>query len=162
GFSAIVIASLLFLTRYWNFFYDEWDFVSWYRPSQSTSIWTPHNEHWSTIPILVWKGLFAVFGLSSHVPYEAALLAAHTASVFLLFVYVRRRSGDLLAFAAAATLLVLGSGAADIVWAFQLGFVASVAFGLVGLLIVDGESRTPLRIGTASAALLASLMCSGV
>src|SRR5258708_15373357 len=53
--SAVVFVVVLYLTRYKNFYYDEWDYVSQYRPSQSTSIWLPHNEHWSTLPILLWK-----------------------------------------------------------------------------------------------------------
>src|SRR5947208_10957813 len=60
-----VFASLLYLTRYWNFFYDEWDVVSWFRPWRLEILFWPHNEHWSTIPTFIWKCLFVVFGLSS-------------------------------------------------------------------------------------------------
>lgn len=162
--SVVTFAGVLYLTRYMNFFYDEWDFVTAYRPGQSTSILFPHNEHWSTIPILIWKLLFAVFGLRSHVPYEAAALAAHIACVLLLFALVRRRSGDLPAFGAAFILLVLGSGVTDIVWAFQVTWTLSIAFGLLAMLLIESSPTvlTPRHVGAITGALLGSLMSSGI
>ena len=160
--SALVFAGVLYLTNYKDFYYDEWDFVSQYRPSQSTSIWLPHNEHWSTLPILLWKLLFLAFGIRSHLPYEVAAVAVHVACVVLLFVLVRRWSGELPAFAASLTLLVLGSGATDIVWAFQVSWTLSIAFGLLAMLLIDGNPRFPARVPLVSIALLCSLMSSGI
>ena len=160
--AVLVSAVVLYLTSYKTFYYDEWDFVFQYRPSQSTSIFLGHNEHWSTIPILLWKLLLRVIGLRTHWPYEAVALVAHSASVLLLFALVRRRSGDLPAFAAALMLLVLGSGAMDIVWAFQVTWTASVAFGLLAMLLLDREPGFRGRLPLVSLALLASLMCSGI
>jgi hypothetical protein len=147
-----------------NFFYDEWDFVTTYRPRQAVSILIPHNEHWSTIPILLWKLLFAVFGLGTHVPYEGAALLGHVACVVLIFALIRRRSGDLPAFGAALILLVLGSGAKDIIWAFQVTWTLSIAFGLLAMLLIE-TSPTALglwRVVAVSGALLGSLMSSGL
>ena len=121
-----------------------------------------HNGHWSTIPILIWKVLFVLVGLRSHAPYEAAALAVHVMAVLLLFTLIRRRSGDLPAFAAATTLLVFGSGGENIVWAFQIAWVGSVAFGLLAMLLLDGSPPFPGRVFPASAAVLCSLMCSSV
>jgi hypothetical protein len=160
--SVLVFAGVLYLTGYKNFYYDEWDFVSQYRPGQPTSIWLPHNEHWSTIPILLWKLLFLVVGIRNHFPYQAAAVAVHVACVLLLFVLVRRRSGDLPAFAGALTLLVLGSGATDIVWAFQVSWTLSVAFGLLAMVLLDREPPFPGRLPLVSIALLCSLMSSGI
>jgi hypothetical protein len=144
-----------------NFYYDEWNTIVGRRAWDLNVLLWPHNEHWSTIQILIWKSLFVVFGISSHLPYEAALLVAHVASVILLFVLVRRRSGTLPAFASATLLLVLGSGGADIVWAFQIGFVGSVAFGLLAMVWLD--SKPDLKHASlGSAALVCSLMCSAV
>jgi hypothetical protein len=160
----VTFFGVLYLTRYMNFFYDEWDFVTGYRPGQSISILFPHNEHWSTIPILIWKLLFAVFGLRSHLPYEAAALAAHVACALLLFALIRRRSGDVPAFGAALILLVLGSGSTDIIWAFQVGWTLSIAFGLAAMLLIE-SSPTILsrwRVGAISGVLLCSLMSSGI
>lgn len=159
--SILVAAAVLYLTQYRNFYYDEWDFIVSRRDWNPLVFLLPHWIHWSTIPILVWKLLFVTVGIRSHVPYEAALLAAHLLTVFMLFALVRLRSGQLAAFAAAMTLLVLGSGADDIVWAFQIAWAASVAFGLLALIIAAGKPS--FRRGVALAfALLGSLMCSTV
>jgi hypothetical protein len=160
--SVLISALVLYLTSYRTFYYDEWDYVFHYRPSQSTSIFLGHSEHWSTIPVLIWKLLLRVVGLRTHWPYEAVTLVAHSASVLLLFALVRRRSGDLPAFAAALMLLVLGSGGTDIVWAFQDAWTASVAFGLLAMLLLDREPGFRSRLPLVSLSLLASLMCSGI
>jgi hypothetical protein len=110
----------------------------------------------------VWKLLFVTVGLRSHVPYEAAALAVHVIAVVLLFALIRRRSGELPAFASAIALLVLGGGGLDIVWAFQIGWTGSIAFGLLAMLLLDGDLPFRRRTLLASAALLGSLMCSGV
>ena len=104
GMAGLVFARLLYLTSYKNFFYDEWDWVTQDRPWDLKLLLLPHNEHWSTIPLLVWKVLFVSVGIRSHIPYQAAVLVVHVIAVLLLFALVRRRSGELPAFAAALTL----------------------------------------------------------
>ena len=47
-------------------------------------------------------------------------------------------------------------------WAFQIGFVGSVAFGLLAMVLLEGNPSFPSRIFVVSIALLCSLMCSGV
>jgi len=162
GLSIVVVVWVLNLTSYWNFFLDEWGFIELRRPWHLDLILLPHREHWSTLPILLWKVLFSTVGIRSHVPYEAALLVVHVVAVFLLFALVRRRSGDIPAFGAALILLVLGSGADGIIWAFQVGWTGSVAFGLLAMLLLDGDPAFPGRLAPVSAALLGSLMCSSV
>jgi len=159
--SIVVFAWVLYLTGYKNFYYDEWDFITQYRPSQSTSILLPHNEHWATIPILLWKLLFFLFGIRSHIPFEAAALAGHVACVLLLFAYMRRKSGDLAAFSAAMILLILGTGATNIVWAFQVAWTLTISFGLIALLILDSDAPFHWRVIGASSALLFALMSLG-
>jgi hypothetical protein len=162
GACTLVFAWVLWLTSYKNFFYDEWDFVTQARSWNPNVFLLAHNEHWSTLPILVWKLLFVIVGLRSHVPYEGAALAVHVMAVVLLFALIRRRSGDLPAFGSAVVLLVLGGGGLDIVWAFQIGWTGSIAFGLLAMLLLDGDLPFVRRTVLASGALLGSLMCSGV
>lgn len=134
-------AVLLYVTGYVNLYWDEWDFVSIARRWSFNVFLLPHNEHWATIPIFIWKLLFATVVIRSHIPYEAAPVAAHCCTAFLLFMLVRRRSGDLPDFAAAVTFLLLGSGATNIVWALQIGFVGSVAFGLLAMVLLESQLR---------------------
>ena len=157
-----VCAWLLYLTGYKTFYYDEWDFIVKGRAWTLDVFLLPHNEHWSTIPIFVWKVLFVAFGIRSHIPFEAALLITHGLVVILLYALIRRHSGDLPAFAGAMILLVLAGGGTNMVWAFQIGFVGSCAFGLASLLLIDGSPMNWSRIALASVCLLFSLMCSSV
>ncbi|HXC77897.1 MAG TPA: hypothetical protein VNU19_12675 [Candidatus Acidoferrum sp.] len=150
---------VLHLTSYRTFFLDEWTFIVSRRPWDIGLILLPQNGYLTVIPIMVWKLLFATVGLRSYVPYEAALLATHVAVVLLLFVLIRRRSGDLPALAASATLLFLGSGAENIVYAFQINWVGAAAFGLLAMLLLDGQPPFPGRLPAVSLALLCSVMC---
>jgi hypothetical protein len=86
----------------------------------------------------------------------AILLALHATNVVLLFELVRRRAGDLVAIGAAAVLLVLGAAWENLLWAFQIAFVGSVACGLGALLVLEA------RPWLATILLFGSLMFSGI
>src|SRR5260370_2087515 len=73
----------------------------------------------------------------------AVLLAPHATTVVLLFELARRRAGDLVGLGAAVLLLVMGAAWENLLWAFQIGFVGSVACGLGALLLLD-QSGPPL------------------
>src|SRR5580658_4804361 len=53
-------------SRNW-FFLDEWDFLA-YRGVHlgRRGIFYPHNEHWVTIPLLVWRGIFNIVGVRDY------------------------------------------------------------------------------------------------
>ncbi|MGO9660073.1 MAG: hypothetical protein ACLP7F_17185 [Acidimicrobiales bacterium] len=163
------------------FFGDEWDFLVrrglFYAPGSHRSIWSAHNEHWSTLPILLWRGLFNLFHLSTYWPYLVPLLLAQVVVMHLVWRLCRRAGVDTwVATAAVGVLGFLGAGVEDLSSAFQIGFVASVLFGLVAFDLLDRPAgdpptpptgRAPLLDGgrrqvLASLALLASLMCSTV
>jgi hypothetical protein len=152
---------ILWLTRGYTFYFDEWTFILTAPDWTLATLLQPHNEHPVMLTRAVYAALLATVGLRSYLPYMAVVLALHVASVVLLFEVVRRRSGDLAAVAAGALLLVLGAGWEDLLWAFQMQFVGSVACGLGMLLALLGKpSRRNLII--AAALLAASLMFSGV
>src|SRR5207302_8209285 len=85
---------------------------------------------------------------------------AHFANVLLLFHLVRRRAGDLIALVAAFLLLVMGMAWEDLYWAFQVAWLASLAFGLGALLLLqtDRSWRAPAAAGLVAL----SLSFSGV
>lgn len=158
----VLFVNVLHLTSYKTFFLDEWTFIVSRRPWDLGLIFVPQNGYLTVIPILVWKVLFVAVGLRSYVPYEAVLLATHVTTVLLLFVLIRRRSGDLPALAASATLLFLGAGGENIVYAFQINWVGSAAFGLLAMILLDGNPPFPGRVPAVSLALLCSLMCHSI
>ncbi len=135
------LALLLYLGRDTTFFFDEWDWVQHRRDWTFGALLEPHNEHLSVVPVLLYKLLFATVGIDHYWPYRVVGLATHTLVVAGLFAYARRRVGDVLALAAAATILFLGKGWNDVLWPFQIGFMASMAAGIGALLALDRGTR---------------------
>ena len=167
-----------YLDRNLWFFGDEWDFLT-RRGLHGAyfSIWAPHNEHWSVLPILLWRAIYSLEHLSSYWPYLVPLLLAHVLVVHLLWRRCLREGADpWVATALALLFALLGAGAEDLAWAFQVGFVSSVLFGLLSMEVAEGPPSAgdvpfPLRTFhgpvawrdvAASLLALAALMCSTV
>ncbi|GAC1508060.1 MAG: hypothetical protein NVS1B3_09000 [Candidatus Dormibacteraceae bacterium] len=159
--AVVAAAAILWLTRGFTFYYDEWSFIL-DAPNSSWAYYLrPHNEHPTILFKVVYTTLLNTVGLRTYLPYMAVLLALHALDAVLLFELVRRRAGDLVGVAFAAVLLVLGAGAEDILWAFQFAWLASIACGLGALLILQGPPTTA-GLGTAVALVAASVMFSGI
>lgn len=137
--SFVAIVALLYRGRALTFFGDEWEFITKRQDLTLASLLGPHNEHWSLFPVLVYKGLLAVFGLHSYLPYLAVLLLVHVTAVAGLFVLLRRIAGPLVALGGATLMLFLGKAYEDLFWAFQIGFVGSVAAGLWAFVAAQGS-----------------------
>jgi hypothetical protein len=154
-------AAILWLSHSYTFYFDEWTFIL-TAPDWSWSTYLqPHNEHPVMLPRLIYAALLSTVGLRSYLPYMAALLALHATSAVLLFEIVRRRAGDLVAIAGVALFLVLGAAWENLLWAFQIAFVGSVACGLGMLLALEGPSSRR-RMLAACLLLAGSLAFSGI
>jgi hypothetical protein len=157
----VASAAILWLARGMTFYYDEWTFILSAPDWTAATLLKPHNEHPVMITRTIYAALLSTVGLRSYMPYMAALLAVQAATVVLLFEVVRRRAGDLVGLGSALLLMVLGAGWENLLWAFQIQFVGSVACGLGMLLALHGERRRR-NLLIATALLTASLMFSGV
>jgi hypothetical protein len=124
-----------------TFYFDEWDFVLRRHRDTVGVFLEPHNEHFSLVPVIVYKILFATAGLDHYAPYRIVALVLHLTIAALVFVWVRSRAGDVLALAGATLLLFLGAGFEDVLWPFQIGFLFALAAGLGALLLLERESR---------------------
>jgi hypothetical protein len=140
-----------------TFYFDEWNFVMNRREWDVDTFLRPHNEHFSLVPVLIFKVLFATVGLDSYGLYRLLLIAVHLLVVALLFVLVHRRLGNWLALAAATLIVFLGAAWHDLLVAFQLSFVISVAAGLGALVALersdtlgDGLACVLVALGLAS------------
>src|SRR2546421_3767552 len=89
---AVLPIVLLLARRYW-FFWDEWDFLAGRDASRPKDLLRPHNEHWSTLPILVYRALWRLFSLRTHPPYPAVSAALHLTVAAPLPVGLRRARG---------------------------------------------------------------------
>ena len=165
---AAAFAFWAWLDRGLWFFGDEWNFLVGrglsYAPTNPQSIWYPHNEHWSTLPVLLWRGLYSVFHLGTYWPYIIPVLLAQVLVMHLAWRVSLRAGADIwVATAAVAVLGFLGAGAEDLAWGFQIGFVGSVLFGLLAFDLLDRRPRPGWpQLVLASVSLVASLMCSTI
>ena len=124
-----------------TFYYDDWNFVTMRFGWNAHDLLYPHNEHLSLLPVLVYKTLFETVGLDNYGVFRAVSLGFNLTCGALLFIYVRRRLGDWIALGLATALVVMGAGAWDIVWPFQIGFLGSLAATLGALLMLDRQTR---------------------
>lgn len=146
------------------FFGDEWDFLADRTVvGGERGLWEPHNEHWSTFPILAYGLLFRLVGVETYTPYVALLLVMHLAVIHLLWqLMVRTGTRPWVATLAGASFLVFADGSENLLWAFQIGFVGSVAAGILLLILVDDEGPFGLRDVAAWAVAVGGLMFSGM
>jgi hypothetical protein len=159
--SLIVCTALLVFARDYTFFQDEWTFIITAPDWTLATIFQPHNEHPSIPFRVIYWALLNTVGLRSYVPYMAIVLLFHFIDVLLLFQLIRRRAGDLIGMFSALLLLLLGAGWEDIMWAFQMAWLASVGLGLGALLMLQGP-RTPARLGATAMLVAGSLSFSGI
>lgn len=158
-----ILAVLVYVNRGQWFFGDEWDFILHRGFHHARSgFFRPHNEHWSTIPIIWYRATFSVFGLRSYWPYMFGLFATHLVVVHSAWRIMRRVGVNaLLATGLALILGLYGPGSENLIWAFQVGFVGSLAAGLLLVLAVD-ERGSPTRVALIALGTIAMLMFSGI
>jgi hypothetical protein len=167
AFAAFVVAAVpLVLFHYGDyhwFFRDDFVFLA-DRTGRLPDVLAPHGgAHWVGIPRVVYWGLWQLFGMRSYVPYQLCVVVVHLSAVVLLRVVMRRAGvGPWLATGAACMLVLFGPGAGNIVWAFQISFTGSLAFGLVHLLLADHDDGFSRRDLLGLVAGLFALMCSAV
>jgi hypothetical protein len=144
-----------------TFFADEWAFIADRSLSDTATWWQPHNEHWVTLPMLLYRGLVETVGIGSYVPYSIAVIGLHLVVAGFVYVLLERECGSWPAFMGSLVILLLGSGFENLFWGFQITFLGSVVLGLAALSLIDGGASVR-RAGAIAVLLLASFACSGV
>jgi hypothetical protein len=129
------------LTSGMTFFQDTWAFLMERRHLSAYTVFHPHNEHIVAIPVLLELLILRLFGMSSALPEYVLLAVGQLATATLLFFYVRRRVGLVLALCAVALILCLGSAWDVLLWPFQIGLVGASFFGLAAILALEREDR---------------------
>jgi hypothetical protein len=157
-------AFLLKLDHWDWFWFDDWDFITERGLAHSRlGLWAPHNDHWSTLPILAYRALLTMFGIGSYVPFLILLAVLHLALAHVLWrMSLRVGASPLVATALVTVFAFFGAGAQNMVWAFQIGFVGSVLFGWLWLWVTDHDGGFGRRDVAGWALGLGALMCSGI
>lgn len=165
SFVALVVVAgpliLFHLGAYHWFLLDEFAFLT---DRGLADLGRPHSgTHLSVVPRLVYLGLWQLFGLNTYLPYQACVVALHLAGAVLLRLVMRRAGvNPWLATAAAASMVLFGPGAQNIVWAFQIGLTGSLTYGLAHLLLADHDGPFQRRDLLGLAFGLLAVLSSGV
>jgi hypothetical protein len=123
---------------------DQWDFLV-HRGISIDGVFSPHNGHWVSFGVLLYRTLFTLFGVTTYAPYLAVVIVAHLILAHLLWRLLRRMDVDpLLATGAVGLFAVLGVGWENLTSAFQYQFFVPLIF-LVGALLVLGDVGIPTR-----------------
>ena len=155
-------AYYLVLARSQWFFSDEWDFLA-SRGLNAHDLLRAHYGHWVAVPLLVYRVLWAIVGLHSYLPYASVTIGLHLTAAALLRAIMRRSGVPPWTSTLAASVFVLfGTGAQDLLWAFQVTFTGALVLGLVQLLCADHVGPIDRRDWFGITAGLLALMCSGV
>lgn len=153
---------LLIGRRGW-FFLDEWDFLATRRGTDLGDLFRPHNEHWVTLPVIVYRVLYRLFGLRSYLPYRLVVVVLYLTAAALLLVVMRRAGiNPWIATAAASAFALFGAGWQNIIEPFQITFTGSLVFGLASLLLADHDGPFDRRDWLAVLVGLLGLMTSAV
>jgi hypothetical protein len=128
---------LLYMGRGLSFFYDDWDYAIHDYGGGIHSLLEPHNGHLSVVPIAIYKVLFHVVGLNHYAVFRLVVLALHLTCGVLVFVLAARRVDRVAALLAAALILFLGAAWEDLLWAFQMSYLLSVAAGLACWVLLE-------------------------
>ena len=144
---------------------DEWDALA--RRSVlgggDLGLLAPHNEHWSTFGVLLYRAHLAVFGLRTYLPLMAVFVAMHLLAAHLLWRVMRRAGSDtLVATALVAIFAILGSTGVELLYAWNVTFSGSIACGLAALLVMATTAGWDRRDGFVWGLLVAALVFSGV
>lgn len=138
---ALDLVLLLYMGRGLTFFYDEWDFVQHDYGGGVHSLLAAHVGNIALFPVILYKVLFHVVGLNHYAVYRLVVIALHLISGGLIFVLAARRISRVPALLAAALILFLGAAWEDLLWAFQVGYLLSVAGGLATWVLLEREDR---------------------
>ncbi len=140
--AAIASAALLiWLGSHLVLFGDEWNVVLGRGGSSAGTFLDPYNGHLAAGLIVVYKLLLAAFGMDSPLPFHVLSTVVYVLAAVLLFVYARRRVGDLLSLLGTTMILFFGASAVDLLSPFQMFFSGSLAAGIGALLALDREDR---------------------
>ena len=108
----------------------------------------PFNEHWLAVMIVVYRSMFAIFGMHSYVPYLA--VASRTPRYAWRSSYTHSSAaGRFGPSPSGITVVVLlfGSGFENLFWGMQIGFIGAAALGFGALLVVDDCITTLQELG---------------
>lgn len=162
---AVQLVLVLVLARDGWFAHDSWHYLTRRGtiPGSDVGLFAPWGGHWQTTIVLVYRLLFAIFGLASFVPYLLVALLLHLSVTALMYrVIVAAGAGRGVAMVSAWLVLFYGAGSEVFVTDGPLPLTAALALGLFVLDRALRDDFAPKRRWLLALVLLVSVTCSGV
>ena len=163
-FLAALLPFLLWAGRGGWFLFDDWDYLVRRKAGNLGDLVRPHNGHWVTIPIIVYRALWSLFGLSYR-PYQLVSIISNLVGVLLLLVVMlRARTRPWLAVMMATLVVFFGDAQPNVALIVtSITFAAfALPLGLMQLLLADHEGALDYRDWPGLGAALCALLCSSV
>ena len=167
AFSIVLIALVPFFAwagRGEWFEHDDWDYLVQRKAGDLGDLVRPHNGHWETIPVLVYRAVWSVFGLTYRPFQMVSIVLSLIGAGVLLVVLLRARIRPWIALIAATLLVLFGPAQSNV--ALKVTSITFVGFavplGLVQLLLADHDGPRDRRDWFGLAAGLAAVLCSSV
>lgn len=164
--AGIVVQSLVLISmsRQLWFFGDDWDYIltrGTIDGAENRGLWAPHNEHWSTLMVVLFRLIFPIAGLGSYLSYSLVQIVMHALVVVLLFSILRRvgvpRWTSVLV---AWSVLFLGVATEALLSTTSMNHTGSTMFALAGLRWAMVERRARWHLPVLWLLMLLSLMFS--
>jgi ABC-type glycerol-3-phosphate transport system permease component len=161
--TASAVELIHFTDKIW-FWADDWDLL--FRrgiiPGADRGLLEPHNGHWLTAHIVMYRAIFEIFGLSSYVPYACVEIAFHLAIAWTTYLLLRRVGAKAWAAVGAAVVIAFyGAGANAQIFAATMNHTGALLFGLLAAYCLARVDRDAQATVLAAACLLVSVMFSG-
>ncbi len=137
----VAAALLLYMGRGLTFFYDDWDYVTHDYGGGIHSLLLAHNGHMSLFPVGIYKVLFHLVGLNHYAVFRLVVIVLHLTCAGLVFMLASQRVPRVMALLASALILFLGAAWEDLLWAFQMDFMLSIAGGLAAWVMLERRDR---------------------
>ncbi|MDT0186655.1 hypothetical protein Q9S36_41365 [Microbacterium sp. ARD31] len=131
-------------------------------PGLDHGLFEPHNGHWSTMVVLVYRVLFAAFGMTTYVPYVLVTIVIHLAIAALLYTLLCREGANRWAALLASWFVVfIPIGFDNILWDAAMNNTGALLFGFLAVLALSRAGFSNRSVAMAWALLVVALMFSG-
>lgn len=132
-------------------------------PDASVGLLEPWSGHWQTVPILLYRVLFEIFGMRSYLPYVLAATVLHLVVCVLTYLLlVRLDANRWLAALLAVVMVLYGAGSEVFLLDAPLPLTLALALGLGSVLLLVRGDFDRRAVVVAAVLLVVATMSSGM
>ena len=130
-------------------------------PGHDDGLWRPYAGHWSTVPLMVYRLLFAALGMHSYLPYAGVVVVVHLANVVVMYALLRLLEvRQWPAVLTAWVLLFYGAGAETFMVAAAMNHTIPLLVALIACLVVVRTHGGTRGLRVAAGLGVVMVMCS--